>query len=216
MKSTTNNLSLQRLNRLSDFVYASAMTILVLMLKFPTAEEIENNEMFEGYLLDALPRLYLFVITFITVAIYWMKDLDQYKHIVDTDTGHMWYQILSLAFVVLLPWSNALMEIKPELFAVRLFYGLDILLIGVFSYLGWRTATDERKFVTDEVSNETISKIRRDALSEPIIAVIAIIAALIRPEFFDYVFILIPLTFILQKQIKSKVGNWRKRIHSSK
>ena len=35
------------------------------------AEEIESAVLFDQYLMDSLPRLYLFVITFVVVTVYW-------------------------------------------------------------------------------------------------------------------------------------------------
>jgi len=56
--------TLQRLTRMSDLIFASAMTILILLMQFPTAEQIDSSDAFELYLDESLPRLYLFMVTF--------------------------------------------------------------------------------------------------------------------------------------------------------
>lgn len=198
------DISLQRLNRMSDLIFASAMTILILLLKFPSEDQLKSYESFELYLDESLPRLYLFLVTFLVVAIYWVKDVGQFKHIISTNGTHTWLQLGSLVFLVLLPWTNALLEIKPDNINVRIIYCLDIFLIGFFSSLAWYYASKNHRLVTSKIEKKLINHILEVNLTEPAVALIAIAAAIFFPNLFSLTFILIPLLYVLQKKLRAK------------
>ena len=122
--------TLQRLTRMSDLIFASAMTILILLLQFPTAEQIDSSDAFELYLDESLPRLYLFMVTFLIVAIYWVKDLEQFKYVIKTNNRHIWFQLGSMVFLILLPWVNSLLEINQKILMLELFFALTFSLSG--------------------------------------------------------------------------------------
>jgi uncharacterized membrane protein len=202
------DIPLQRLNRMSDLVFASAMTILIFLLKLPTEAQIDSKATFELYLDESLPSLYLFLITFLVVAIYWVKDVGQFKHITTTNGTHTWLQLGSLVFLILLPWTNSLLEIKPDNLNVRIIYCLDIFLIGLFSSIAWYYASKNHRLVNADIDKKQIFEILEVNLTEPAVALIAIIVVLFFPGFFSITFILIPLLYILQKKIRSKLkGN---------
>jgi uncharacterized membrane protein len=197
--------TLQRLTRMSDLIFASAMTILILLLQFPTAEQIDSSEAFELYLDESLPRLYLFLVTFLIVAIYWVKDLEQFKYVIKTNNRHIWFQLGSLVFLILLPWVNSLLEIKPENFNVRIIYCIDIFFIGVFSSFAWHYASKNHRLIKTETDQLLINEIRSSNFAEPIVALVAVIAALFLPSMFNLTFILIPVLFIVQKKIRTRL-----------
>jgi uncharacterized membrane protein len=197
--------TLQRLTRMSDLIFASAMTILILLLQFPTAEQIDSSDAFELYLDESLPRLYLFMVTFLIVAIYWVKDLEQFKYVIKTNNRHIWFQLGSLVFLILLPWVNSLLEIKPENINVRIIFCIDIFFIGFFSSMAWHYASKNHRLIKTETDHLLINEIRSSNFAEPIVALVAIIAALFLPSLFNLTFILIPILFIIQKKIRTRL-----------
>lgn len=211
----SQDVSLQRLNRLSDLVFASSMTILILRFRLPSEEQIASPELFEKYFNDSLPSIYLFIITFAFVAIYWVKDVDQFKYVVRTNTVHTWLQLASMAFLVLLPWVNALQEINPENTAVRILYCLDLFLVGFFSSLVWEYASHKHRLIDPGLQKAMIDDIRLNNLSEPFVALVAIIAALWKPSLYEITFILIPILFIVQKGLRERLKKWLQRKKST-
>ena len=201
------DISLQRLNRLSDLVFASAMTILILLLNLPSEDQLSSQESFELYLDDSLPRLSLFLVTFLVVAIYWVKDVDQFKHIIKTNGTHTWLQLGSLGFLVLLPWTNGLLEISPDNINVRVVYCLDIFLIGFFSSLAWYYASKNHRLINQKVEKKLINELLEVNMTEPAVALIAIVAAIFFPNLFSLTFILIPILYVLHKKLRTK---WNK------
>ena len=53
------DIALKRLNRISDLVFAAAMTIMILLFQLPTEDDLSTKESFELYLGEAFPTLIL-------------------------------------------------------------------------------------------------------------------------------------------------------------
>jgi len=205
------DIALKRLNRISDLVFAAAMTIMILLFQLPTEDDLSTKESFELYLGEAFPTLIFFLITFTIVTIYWVKDVGQFKYIQRTDNTHTWLQMGSLAFLLLLPWTNALLEINPDHLTVRILYCLIIFMTGLFSSLAWHYASKNNRLVDKDLDKKQVFTILEINLTEPIVALIAIFIAILWPDFFMLSFILIPLLYSLQKKIRHKIKEKKMR-----
>ena len=133
--------SVERLAALSDGLFAVAMTLLVLDLKAPAAEAIHG----EGDLWRALaalaPRLLVYLMSFLTLGIFWVGQQTQLNLVARGDRNLSWIHLAFLFAVTLMPFSTGLMA---EFIAYRvalLAYWANILLLGVVLFASWRYAT---------------------------------------------------------------------------
>lgn len=101
--------SVDRLAALSDGVFAVAMTLLVLDLKIAVAEMIGGEHQLRAALLALLPRLAIFLLSFILLGIFWVGQQTQLNHLARGDRGLAWIHLGFLFFVCLTPFSNSLM-----------------------------------------------------------------------------------------------------------
>jgi uncharacterized membrane protein len=171
---------IQRLTRLSDIVFAMAMTILALIFAPMPSEQI-SPETATQLLLNQLPSLEVYAVTFITMAFYWFTHVNQFKHYQQTNTIHTCLSLCSLFFVVLLPYASDLSESYEGVFALQVFYSLSAAGIGIFSTGAWIYGTQNRRLVAPELSDETIRQIRQESYIEPILYLLAIGAAWLAP-----------------------------------
>ncbi len=197
-------MKLQRLSRLSDIIFAVAMTIMAL-----TFEPLPNKEMTPqeviAFVQQQLPSLAVYILTFIGIAFYWTSHLEQFRYYKQTDTVHIWLTLLSLLFVVLLPYVNDLSTIYDGVFIIQCFYSLSVAGVGIFSTAAWIYATQNRRLVASELSDITIRKIRQESYVEPIVSLLAIGGALIHPLGWILTFIIgFPLIFLIQRLFRIK------------
>ena len=132
--------SIERLAALSDGVFAIALTLLVLDLHAPAAEAVRSDAELWSSLLALAPRLLVYVMSFITLGIFWVGQQTQHNHIARSDRTLSWLHLGFLFLVTLMPFTTALMA---EFVAFRLalvIYWLNILLLGVALYASWRYA----------------------------------------------------------------------------
>ena len=192
-------MELQRLSRLSDMIFAGAMTIMAL-----TFEPLPHKEMTPQQIItfvqEQLPSLAVYILTFIGIAFYWITHLQQFRYYKQTDTVHIWLTLLSLLFVVLLPYANDLSTIYDGVFIIQCFYSLSVAGVGIFSTAAWIYGTRNRRLVSQDLSDVTIRQIRQESYVEPIVSLLAIGGALIHPLGWILTFIFgFPLIFLIQR-----------------
>ena len=133
--------SVERLAALSDGIFAVAMTLLVLDLKVPVAEAVHSDHDLWLALTALSPRIVMYMMSFLTLGIFWVGQQTQLNHLARSDRGLSWIHIVFLFAVSITPFSTTLLA---EFTAYRLAlveYWLNILLLGTTLYFSWTCAT---------------------------------------------------------------------------
>lgn len=133
--------SVERLAALSDGIFAVAMTLLVLDLRVPAKEAIHSGVEL-GHALQALaPQLVAYMMSFMTLGIFWIGQQTQLNYLERTDRSLSWIHILFLFGVSVMPFSTRLLAEFIEYRTVLIVYWLNILLLGAVLYLSWTCAS---------------------------------------------------------------------------
>lgn len=132
--------SIERLAALSDGLFAVAMTLLVLDLKVPAAEAIHSEQALLAALAGLAPRLLIYLMSFLTLGIFWVGQQTQLNHFVRGDRYLTWIHLAFLFAVTLMPFSTSLMAEMVTLRTALVVYWLNILALGVILFASWRYA----------------------------------------------------------------------------
>ncbi len=164
---TTYNLiagqNVERLAALSDGVFAFAMTLLVLDLKAPAAEAIHSEQGLWLALAALAPRLLMYVMSFMTLGIFWVGQQSQLNHLERSDRGLSWIHLVFLFFVTMVPFSTALLAEFIGYRIALLVYWLNIFFLGATLYVSWICAT-HTGLVKDEIPKTVSSAIKKRIL----------------------------------------------------
>jgi uncharacterized membrane protein len=129
--------SVERICALSDGVFAVAMTLLVLDLHAPAAAAVHS----EGDLLAALwplaPRLLVFMMSFLTLGIFWLGQQTQLQYVERSDRNLSWIHMAFLFAVTLTPFSTALMAEFISYRTALGLYWLNIVALGALLFASW-------------------------------------------------------------------------------
>jgi uncharacterized membrane protein len=123
--------SLHRIEALSDGVFAVAMTLLVLDLHTPVAAAIHSERDLWHALLVLSPRLLTYLMSFMTLGIFWIGQQTQHDHLARSDRSYAWINIVFLMMVSLVPFSTALLAEFIEYRIALLIYWANLLVLGV-------------------------------------------------------------------------------------
>ena len=129
--------SLERLAALSDGIFAVAMTLLVLDLHAPAAEAVHGEHDLWHALLTLAPRLLMYMMSFMTLGIFWVGQQTQLNHLQRSDRSLTWIHIAFLFLVTLTPASTALLAELTRYRLALLVYWLNIFLLGTTLYWSW-------------------------------------------------------------------------------
>lgn len=197
MAKKAEGLSTRRLEALTDGIFAFAMTLLVLNFDVPKAVKgIESGELTK-IIISQSDRFLDYVLSFALLAVFWMINQQIFHHIKKTDTRHIWMNILTLMFVVFIPFSTSLISEYPDKTSGEFFFALNIFLISALSQLGWIYANRERRLVAKDMKEEHIRISVRAGWISPAISGLSMAVAFIQPVFCTYLYMLIPLLLLL-------------------
>jgi uncharacterized membrane protein len=133
--------SVERLAALSDGIFGVAMTLLLLELHVPAKELIHGEGDLRGAFVALLPQLLVYLMSFITLGIFWMGQQAQLNHLVRSTRSLSWIHLAFLFSVTIMPFSTRLLaefiRYRTALFA----YWLNILLLGAILFASWGRAT---------------------------------------------------------------------------
>ncbi len=152
--------SLHRLAGLCDGVFAIAMTLLVLDLAVPASETIRSESDLWAALVDLAPRLLTYLMSFLTLAIFWVGQETTAELLGGTDRHYTWITLAFLMTITLIPFSTALLSEFITYRIALLIYWLNLVLIGVCIMGGWFYARGY-KLLKDDVPDHFYKALRR-------------------------------------------------------
>jgi uncharacterized membrane protein len=130
--------SVERLAALSDGIFGVAMTLLLLDLK---VVKVTTEAQLLRQLLHLLPDLAVYLMSFVTLGIFWVGQQTQLNHLKSSDRHLTWINLVFLFAVTIVPFSTRLLVDHIALRTALLVYWANILLLGVFLYISWKRAT---------------------------------------------------------------------------
>jgi uncharacterized membrane protein len=146
--------SLERLAALSDGIFAVAMTLLVLDLHVPASELIHSQGQLWRTLAEAAPQLISYVMSFMTLGIFWNGQQAQLNSFTRSDRHLSWIHIAFLFAVSLMPFSTRLLAGFFDYRTVLIAYWSNILLLGVVLFVSWRYARGAG-LLREDITHET-------------------------------------------------------------
>ena len=215
--STYNQIAGQRLQRieaLSDGVFAIAMTLLILDIKVPTSEVIHA----EGDLIKAsfglTPKLLSYFLSFITLGIYWAAQSTQFHFITKSDRRLNWINLFFLLFVSLIPFTTAFLS-QYITFRFAIFvYWLNIIMLGLTLALHWNYANKNNFISLSENENVQVTKaIKRRVVESSLLYTLGALLSFINPYLSLLVLISIQLNYALALISRSPI---HKKAHTIK
>jgi uncharacterized membrane protein len=132
--------SLERLAALSDGIFAVAMTLLVLDLHVPAREVIHSQGELWHTLAGATPQLISYMMSFMTLGIFWNGQQAQLNSFTQSDRQLSWIHIAFLFLVSVMPFSTRLLAEFISYRTVLVAYWANILLLGAVLFVSWRYA----------------------------------------------------------------------------
>src|SRR5712691_7753473 len=122
--------SVERLAALSDGIFAVAMTLMVLDLRVPAAEAVRSEHDLWRALETLSPRLVMYLMSFLTLGIFWVGQQTQLNHLARSDRSLSWIHIAFLFAVSVTPFSTTLLAEFTTYRVALLAYWVNILVLG--------------------------------------------------------------------------------------
>jgi uncharacterized membrane protein len=145
--------SVERVAALTDGIFAVAMTLLVLDLRVPAHDAIHSERDLWHALVALSPRLLIFLMSVMTLGIFWVGQQTQLNHVARGDRNLAWIHIAFLCAVCLIPFSTSLLAEFIHYRMALVVYWLNIFLLGLTLYWSWSYAR-RNALLADDVPRE--------------------------------------------------------------
>ncbi|MFT3933472.1 MAG: TMEM175 family protein [Chitinophagaceae bacterium] len=129
-----------RIEALSDGVFAIALTLLVLEIKVPPAEDAKTEWELLHSLKPLLPQFLSYFLSFMTMGIFWTGQALQLSYMERYDRNLNWNALFFLLLVSLLPFTTAFLGDHVNFKTAVILYWFNILLLGFMLYIHWNYA----------------------------------------------------------------------------
>jgi uncharacterized membrane protein len=169
-----------RLQTLSDGVFAVAMTLLVLEIKLPTTETTDPSQ-FAAALVALWPKVGAFLLSFIILARGWELHRYVFSYVVRYDHFIVYFNMLYLMAIALLPFSTALVGDHPQMKLAAAIYAGNFLFIGGTKLVIWSYATHNNRLVPKEMPPVFAQWLKRRLILSSCVICIAILLAFVYP-----------------------------------
>lgn len=133
--------SVERLAALSDGIFGVAMTLLLLELRVPAKELIRSEGDLRHALGSLAPQLLVYLMSFLTLGIFWVGQQTQLNHIDRSERHLTWLHLAFLFSVTLMPFSTRLLVEFITFRTALAAYWLNIFLLGAILFASWARAT---------------------------------------------------------------------------
>lgn len=171
------NLELERMVFFSDAIVAIAITLLVFGLKIDLAP---NAHLTFAAIAGAWQRYCAFFLSFFIIAVFWKIHHEFFHYICKVNGALLWYNIIWLLFIVLLPFTSSLVSMyfldKPAI----VIYCANILLITIFQNNVWDYVAKRPEFLKD-IDEMQIRFYRRACNVAMLNAIVALVLAFFHP-----------------------------------
>jgi uncharacterized membrane protein len=166
--TTTFEIGKNRIEALSDGIFAIVMTLLILELHVPKLSPTAPNVEVAPALLALWPKLISYLVTFVSLGVFWVGHHIMYHAIRRADRTLLWLNIFFFMFVSLLPFSTSVLNAFPQAFVAPFLFGANLALIGWLLFFQWIYANSQPGMLAAFVTAEYRATVRSRMLIVPV------------------------------------------------
>ncbi|MBP7184354.1 MAG: DUF1211 domain-containing protein [Saprospiraceae bacterium] len=195
----------QRIEAISDGVFAIALTFLALDIKVPVTEMIySESELFQTFL-SLSPKLLTYFLSFITMGIYWLAQSTQFHYINKSDRNLNWINLFFLLAVSIMPFTTAFLSAYITFKFSVLIYWINISLLGQLLGLNWYYAKKHNFLsIEGDLQSEVTNSIKKRIIESQILYTFAALLSFFNTYLSLAMLILIQLNYALAPFSKEK------------
>ena len=140
-------MNIDRIQALTDGIFAISMTLLVLGLEVPRVSPDAAGDALRRMLSDDWPRFEDYALSFLLLGVFWVGHHRQFHFIKRTNETFLWINIIVLMFVAMIPFSTSVMASYDALQQAAVIFEVNLLVIGLGYLLMWTYATADSRLI---------------------------------------------------------------------
>ncbi|MEO8108412.1 MAG: TMEM175 family protein [Ginsengibacter sp.] len=128
---------LERMILFSDAVFAIAITLLIIEIKFPEVPEDATTSQIQELFKPVIIRFVGFILSFFFIGLMWARHLKIFKYLKNYDNGVIYRNLILLFFIVCFPFtaSGLTEHIRPHFLLPILVYIINIACVFISQFI---------------------------------------------------------------------------------
>ena len=199
-------ISKNRVEALTDGIFAFAMTLLVVTISQPILTQDQAATMLPAHVVAMHKEFLMFFIAFFILASFWLVHHRQFHYVRTVDPVLIRINLLILAFIAFMPFTTNLSgDFSDVPIAVDMFHA-NMFIIGTLFLCQWYYLVHNPGITSLEISTVAAANGVHRGMILPLVALLAIGVAFFSPSNSMWCYLLIPLVFVAVK-INGHSGN---------
>jgi len=184
-----------RIEALSDNIFAVAMTLLIVNIKVPQDHGIGSSAHVWLLVIPLWHHLRAFALSFLIIGLYWVAHHRIFMFIERSDAVLLLINLVFMGFTVLTPFLAGLLGQFDQSRVSLVLYGANMICISLSLQAAWWYATSQRRLVNPQLPQAVIRLNTARNLLVPAVCVFAIAASFVSPKVSLWIYLLAPLSF---------------------
>jgi uncharacterized membrane protein len=190
-----------RIEALTDGIFAVAMTLLVLDIKPPVHLRFETNEALVDHLSVLEHSFVMYAISFVVLAMFWLGHHLQFHFVRRVDRPLLWINLAFLLLAVVVPFSTNLVGDHGHLQLPVVLYAVNLLVLTLLLFLQLRHLAARPHLTASDLTPEAIAHLHRQLLLFGVVPVVSIAASFYSPRLAMYLYALLAVPAFLPGRI---------------
>ena len=190
-----------RIEALTDGIFAVAMTLLVLDIKPPVHLRFETSEALIDHLSVLEHSFVMYAISFVVLAMFWLGHHLQFHFVRHVDRRLLWINLVFLLLAVVVPFSTNLVGDHGHLQLPVVLYAVNLLVLTLLLFLQLRHLAASPHLTAPDLTPEAIAHLRRQLLLFGVVPVVSIAASFYSPRLGMYLYALLAVPAFLPGRI---------------
>jgi uncharacterized membrane protein len=186
-----------RIETLTDGVFAIAMTLLVTGLDIPKLNGIITSGAVDTLIASLLPDFIHYLVAFVLLATFWWASHLRSHYHRSIDSRMSFLTIATLLFVALIPFSTNLAGDFPLNAHAVIIFELNLFIIGLLSVLQWNQVIHDAVSMDPDTDIRVLILNRDEACIFPVLSTLAILLALLSVPWGIFIYLVAPVYFVL-------------------
>jgi TMEM175 potassium channel family protein len=200
-EGTDTGLPVNRVEALTDGVFAIAMTILVLGVQLP-----HTTDGLGARLLALWPKLASYVLSFVMLGVLWIGHHYQLNHLRRMNRVLIWLNLWFLLAITFLPFGADVLGAEYHDPAAVALYAGTILLAGTSLLAHWVYATSRKELVVDGLDPELVRGLRLRILFGMGVTAASIAVAFADTRASLAVLLVLPIGYFARSRIDARIA----------
>jgi uncharacterized membrane protein len=167
VETTPFEIGKNRIEALSDGIFAIVMTLLILELHVPKLPATAANVEVTAALFGLWPKFVSYLVAFVSLGVFWIAHHIMYHSVRRADRMLLWLNIAFFMFVSLLPFSTSVLNAFPRSLIAPFLFGANLALVGWLLFFQWSYVSSQPGMLAAFVTSEYRVNVKFRMLAVP-------------------------------------------------